>query len=136
MFTHVAVDHHLKKPVLRKCIQKPPCHKPHHLLKLLVNDIGRSTFNDYFLETSGSDTPRQSNAWWAVEAAWITISSVTTNGFWRPQGLCHRYFPKNKVDSPRSQLPMKISGVRSINVAADEHTAIIAAIRYLENATN
>jgi hypothetical protein len=45
-------------------------------------------------------------------------------------------FPTTKLTRQGPNLPMKISGVKSIDKAAAEHTAAIAAIRYLENATN
>jgi hypothetical protein len=46
------------------------------------------------------------------------------------------FFQTTKLTHQGPNLPMKISGVRSIDVAAAKHTASIAAIRYLENATN
>jgi hypothetical protein len=46
------------------------------------------------------------------------------------------FFQTTKLTNQGPNLPMKISGVRSIDVAAAEHTTAIAAIRYLENATN
>jgi hypothetical protein len=45
-------------------------------------------------------------------------------------------FQTTKLTRQGPNLPMKIYGVRSIHVAAAEHTAAIAAIRYLKNATN
>jgi hypothetical protein len=45
-------------------------------------------------------------------------------------------FHISKPSSECQHVPMTISGIRSIDVAAAEHTAIVAAIRFLESATN
>ena len=45
-------------------------------------------------------------------------------------------FQASKWSCNGSPVPMRISGVRSLNGNLAEHTAAVAAIRYLENATN